>query len=111
MWSNDASSRVLDLISVLFELHKEKSPGLFNSIRRYSASTFKVLCQIPFEKIDLTIMERAAAAYARAVHKVSIRLGCPTNSNFFYVRYVIHMLYIRYPHVIHTLFICYLYVI
>ena len=57
MWSDDASSRVPDLISVLFELHKSNSLSLFNSIREYITSSFKALCQILYEKIDLTIMD------------------------------------------------------
>ena len=57
MWSNDASSRVPDLISVLIELHKPKLLGLYNSIRWYITSSFKVLCQVVFEKIDLTVMD------------------------------------------------------
>ena len=57
VWSNDASSRLPDLISVLSKLHKPKSAGLLNSIRWYVTSSFKVICQTFFEKIDLTIMD------------------------------------------------------
>ena len=57
LWSDNASSRVPDLIFVLFELHKLKSLGLLNSIRWYITISFKVLSQILFEKIDLTIMD------------------------------------------------------
>ena len=55
-----------DLISVLLKLHIPKSLGLFIFIRLYIISSFKVLCQTLFEKIDLTIMERASAAFERA---------------------------------------------
>ena len=71
MWSNDASSRKPDLISVLFELHKPKLLGLFTFVRWYITSSFKVLCQTLLEKIDLSIMKQAAAAFARVA-----REGC-----------------------------------
>ena len=57
MWSDGASSRMPDLISVLFKLHILKSLWVLTFIRGYVSSSFKVLYQISIEKVDLTIME------------------------------------------------------
>ena len=87
VWSDDASCRVPDLISVLFKLHKPKSAGLFNSIRWYITSNFKLLSQTLFEKIDLTIMDLSENLCPGIMPKIiNLTANNDTSSNLSYYR-------------------------